>query len=670
MGVHAPCGANEFPLQTQPVALYHFNGDFNDSSPNALNLTMSGNVTFDPLATGWMNNPSGSAVHFHGIGDTLTVTIPDSKIEPGNTASALTLEAWINPLAYNNHGRSNGPIFNLYQTWDSQLGIQQDMWIQPCCPFIKADSLTLLDNNGWGNLIQIGTWQLLSISRDVNGIYTVAINGRSIPCTTQTTNSYGKTNDWTLTLGNFDGYIDEVRITGSGSASGTGTGTTASGTSGTGTSSNSGTTTTGLLPTATTVQPFARAFVADATTVALYHFDGDFLDYSGNHFDLTASPGVSFVPTYVDSLPVGQAARFRNLGDTLTTIIPDAWIAPGNSSQELTLEAWIFPRAYKAYGQGADLLRLTQYWDSSLGVSQDKWGKAPMLMSGSTTIVNSLWTSAVTLGQWQKLTITRNAAGYVTFQVNDNVVANVLAPNNYGRTNGWLLTLGNMDADIDELRISRTIHPAPAPEGFINDYNTIALYHFDGNFQDSSGNNLNLNPGGNTALIANPSWMIHPYGASAAFSNLGDNLTVTIPNSVISPGPDVGDICIEARILPTAFLAQGHSAVNILRLYQSDDNSLGFIQDSVSIPAAPMMLAGNSPVYPNTAWDTDITPGEWHTLKLIRYASNFVSLEVDGTLLVYTATQTTQTAQTYNWQLELGNFIGEIDELRISNIPR
>jgi len=59
----------------------------------------------------------------------------------------------------------------------------------------------------------------------------------------------------------------------------------------------------------------------------------------------------------------------------------------------------------------------------------------------------------------------------------------------------------------------------------------------------------------------------------------------------------------------------------------------------------------------------------WHTLKITRTKDNLISLEVDGTVLVST-TASVETGRDDDWFLELGNFAGAIDELRISRVAR
>lgn len=91
----ATLGGSEFVVDANTVALYHFNGDFRDSGPNGLDLTASGNVTLANDNCGWMAVPAGQVARFSGLGDTLTVAIPDNLLMGGKTASPLTLEVRI-----------------------------------------------------------------------------------------------------------------------------------------------------------------------------------------------------------------------------------------------------------------------------------------------------------------------------------------------------------------------------------------------------------------------------------------------------------------------------------------------------------------------------------------------------------------------------------------------
>ena len=59
------------------------------------------------------------------------------------------------------------------------------------------------------------------------------------------------------------------------------------------------------------------------------------------------------------------------------------------------------------------------------------------------------------------------------------------------RPNDWIFTVGNLDGDLDEVRISRAtldpLHPTKTRE-LVSDEDTVALYRFDPNTDDYSGN--------------------------------------------------------------------------------------------------------------------------------------------------------------------------------------
>jgi hypothetical protein len=357
----------------------------------------------------------------------------------------------------------------------------------------------------------------------------------------------------------------------------------------------------------------------------------------------------------------------------LSVTIPDSVIAPGNTSQEITVEAWIYPRSYKARGIGnADILTLHQAWDSSLGISQDKWllPEAPVVRSGSHTMVStSEWLSAVTLNQWQTWKITRTSDGIVSFYVNEVLVKSEGAANNYGRTNAWTFRIGDIDADLDQVRISNIVRADAVSDALLEDAHSIAHYHFDGDFQDSGNQQFHLQVGGNTRHGNNPQWMSKIAGQTAVFENLGDTLTAILPNSVLSPGNTATSLCIEAWILPREYKAYGNDSTSILHLYQHWDSAIGIIQDKWLKPSVPLVMAGSSTVVTNSEWNQQIQIGVWQKIKINRYTDGRVEVHRDGQLISERQAPM-QEGRNTDWILQIGNFRGEIDELRISNINR
>ena len=66
------------------------------------------------------------------------------------------------------------------------------------------------------------------------------------------------------------------------------------------------------------------------------------------------------------------------------------------------------------------------------------------------------WNSLMTLNTWHKLKVTFDSTGTTTVYIDGNTPFTSTAAPNYGRVTDWILTIGNFDGDVDEVRIS---HP-------------------------------------------------------------------------------------------------------------------------------------------------------------------------------------------------------------------
>ncbi|GAA5481274.1 glycoside hydrolase family 9 protein [Haloferula sargassicola] len=668
-GVRSVSGGDPHAPAADTVALYHFDESYEDSSGNDFDLTAQGKVSLAEFAAGWMNVPAGKAVRFHGMGDALSVAIPGAMISADGGPSPLSLEARICVLNYDAYGNGSEPLMALVRSWNSKFGALQDIWVQPARPFIQTDALALVGGSQWQTGFREGEWQHLKITRDAQGHYECLLDGAVIASGDSTEGPFGSGGTWTLTLGNFDGYLDEVRITGTpavappeepgdpepGDGDGDGDGGGAS--------------------TGENIRPFALPFETDSDTIALYHFDGNYDDSSGNGFHLAAAGGVTRVPSFDENGgSQGEVARLSNFGDSLSAMLPDSLVAPGSVSQPLTMEMWIFPRAYKVWGNGTSgNFSLRQNWDSSLAITEDKWLQpaVPSVVSGATTVLpQSSWESYVGLNAWHHLMLTRDEAGVVSFVVDGETVSSVACPNAYGRVNDWLFRIADIDADIDEVRISSVVRQPLPPDAFEADANTIALYHFDGNLTDAGPHALDLTAGGNVSFTSDDlAWMNRPSGQAVRFSNMGDQLTVTIPDSLLVPGNSSPELTVEARILPRAYKAWGIGVASIFRLYQNWDSSFGVMQDKWLTPDRPTVMAGSHTVFANDVWDSAVTAGQWQHLKITNDAQGVVSVWVDEVLVAQQAASFAY-GRTNDWVLTIGNIDADIDEVRISNIVR
>lgn len=201
-------------------------------------------------------------------------------------------------------------------------------------------------------------------------------------------------------------------------------------------------------------------FMADEDTLALYHFNGDYLDSSGNDRHLAASGGVTLTSedlSWMNS-PSGQAVRFSALGDLLQAAIPDSVILPA-SGKPLTIEAQILPRAYLGFSvDSVPILAFYQDYDSGYALLDQKWGadpKGPVVGAHNSDVVSAAnWAAAAPIGQWSQLRITFDGGSALNCYVNGALVGSLNKAPNVTRVTDWLLSLGNFDGDVDEVRIS------------------------------------------------------------------------------------------------------------------------------------------------------------------------------------------------------------------------
>ncbi len=453
----------------------------------------------------------------------------------------------------------------------------------------------------------------------------------------------------------------------------------------------------------------AGPFRNDPNTVALYHLDGNLLDYSGYGNNLVGSGAATLAPNNTGwmGMPVGGVARFTGLNDTFTATLPDSLILPGsNTLTPLTLEAWIYPRAYKALAVGSyPVVSLFQNGDTSLQLEDGKWNSppAPLVRTGATVITTpATWASSVKIGTWQHLRMTLDAAGLVTTYLNGVAISTGTTTMASGRTTPWTLSIGNFVGDIDEVRVSRVTrtealplpylpdpndappaNPTPPPtppsggstgsgsgsgQEFTSDANTVALWHFNGSYQDSTGP-FNLSATGNVSLVDGASWMSQPSGKFARFNALGDALTIPIPDINIGPSPANPSFSIEAWIRPRTYKAYGAGSGNLVGLYQNWDASMQIQDGKWNNPAAPSVYCGSSSPINSAGWNAAITRGIWQKITLNFSAPNTFTCYVNQQL-VSTSTVSFNQGRTNNWTFTLGNFDGDIDEVRLSNIAR
>jgi hypothetical protein len=201
-------GGTNFVTDTNTIALYHFDTNLvSDSSGHSYTLTTHGNVFLTNNAN-WMKSPAGNVARFVGAGNYLEITsIPDSNVL-ATSSSPLTIEARIYPRAWRTDGQF---IISLKQDSDTQWVLYYDASVTPKAPQLYANCCPMLSNTNINELLTLNTWHQLKVTLSTGGVSSAYVDG-VLRTNVMFTPNYGRTTDWTLHLGDFDGDLDEVRI--------------------------------------------------------------------------------------------------------------------------------------------------------------------------------------------------------------------------------------------------------------------------------------------------------------------------------------------------------------------------------------------------------------------------------------------------------------------------
>lgn len=222
---------------------------------------------------------------------------------------------------------------------------------------------------------------------------------------------------------------------------------------------------------------------------------------------------------------------------------------------------------------------------------------------------------------------------------------------------------------------------------YLSDANTLALYHFDhftvganGDEQfpnpipDDSGNYTenppDLNVSGTVTPSQNVGWMINPdvsTNRSALFNGFGYNgqgeyLTATIPGTNSTP------ITIDLRIYPQSYEAPSGFA-ELCYLQQNSGN--GYV--AIQVPeggTVPDVYVSYTNVMSTATWQSMVSPNTWHQIRITIDTNQTTTVYVDNSTNKIVTTVPDWQNNGADWTLTLGNFVGELDEVRISDIDR
>lgn len=191
---------------------------------------------------------------------------------------------------------------------------------------------------------------------------------------------------------------------------------------------------------------------------------------------------------------------------------------------------------------------------------------------------------------------------------------------------------------------------------------TVALYNFDNTLANQGNGRYNLTKSGNPAYTPSPAWMMNPSGAAMRFSRLDEQLTVKFPAVTFGTGTP---IIVEFRILPRRFVEPSEGQAYVVYLNQSATASLVFAYPFPNSSSASVGFSGYQQV------QVPMSLNQWHTMKMALAPGNggsaTLAVSVDGAQPITGSTTNHIPNATDDWTLILGQFQGDLDDLRISN---
>ncbi|MDB6136185.1 MAG: hypothetical protein JWM59_4428, partial [Verrucomicrobiales bacterium] len=109
---------------------------------------------------------------------------------------------------------ANYPVISLWQDWDTVLEVKDGIYNSPSCPFVYGGSNCVVTPAQWNSIVTLNRWHLVRMTLYPDKSVKCFIDGSlvsALPASSSSINP-GRTSNWILRIGSFDGDIDEVRV--------------------------------------------------------------------------------------------------------------------------------------------------------------------------------------------------------------------------------------------------------------------------------------------------------------------------------------------------------------------------------------------------------------------------------------------------------------------------
>ncbi len=452
-----PNGDQSAPLSASndQAALYHLDNSYADATGKQPALTASGGAAFDTSNLGWMTTRTGANLHFQAIGQQATVSFPESSV-CANDTTAIVLDAMVYVNAYKGYNVANSKLISLVNNWNSSLEFNEDMYAGP----------VFRGGNSWdvrgttvSDALTKNVWHHLVMTIDKTG-YSVKVDGKTVA-----SQASGDLANWlnsgtaTLTIGNFDGWVDEVTV----KHIGTSTPPTGGG--------GSGTNTPPATVSAPTISPNGGTFTNSATVSLATTTSGATIRYTTNGSTPTSSSTLYSSPFTLSTSATVKAIAFANstnssvtsasfvitTGSTVTNTPPTNSVPAGNSARFVKSDTTTTGNWKNVYGNDGYVV-IGDNTKTPSYASLTSSGKSDWVWNYSDTNPNSLQTVASS---------TRIAACWYT---GDSMIADI------NITDGNAHQIALYCTDWDKIGRAQTVEVLDATSNAVLDSQTVSSF--------------------------------------------------------------------------------------------------------------------------------------------------------------------------------------------------
>lgn len=196
---------------TAVVGWWKLDGDYKDNSGRSSDLTAAGAAASDTTSYVYTNRPqAGGCVAVADLGDHVTVTVPNTAL---SGATEISIEAMLFVSALKASGAGHAEMLSIAGPGSNEIKMYQNT--EYAYPIVVGKGATVAGQSAVAAALATGRWQHWKITLDSSG-YTLKVDGQTVATLAAAADLSGWSSGGssTVTVGDFDGWVDEVVVKG------------------------------------------------------------------------------------------------------------------------------------------------------------------------------------------------------------------------------------------------------------------------------------------------------------------------------------------------------------------------------------------------------------------------------------------------------------------------